>query len=157
MGVMTLLKGLPTSYNRDLQEDKPFVFDTVDTLELVLPAIAGAMETADFRPERIRDRMDSQLLATDLADHLVRLGVPFREGHEVVGGLVRRAEREGVELIDLPDEAFAEAHPALEGGVAGVFDWEASVEARDQPGGTSRRRVVEQLEELEELLGSGTG
>ncbi len=153
--LLVLLKGLPTGYNRDLQEDKEPLFDTVDTLDVVLPAMAGAVGTAAFRPERIRAALDAQLLATDLADHLVRNGVPFRETHEIVGRLVRRAEEAGVALDALPASAFAEEHEAFGEGVAALFDWEASVEARDTRGGTSRRAVEEQLRELREALPRG--
>jgi argininosuccinate lyase len=151
--LLVLLKGLPTGYNRDLQEDKEPLFDTVETLELVLPAMAGTVETARFQPDRIREALDAQLLATDLADHLVRRGVPFRESHEVVGRLVRRSEEAGVSLTELDETVFAEEHPAFEGGVTHLFDWEASVEARDTRGGTSRRAVEEQLARVREALG----
>jgi argininosuccinate lyase len=152
-GLLTLLKGLPTGYNRDLQEDKRFVFDTVDTLLLVLPALAGAVATCELRPKRIRAALDAQLLATDLADHLVRLGVPFRESHEVVGRLVRRAERDGVSLAELGTDALAETHPALGPDAAEVFDWERSVESRDLQGGTSRRAVTAQIDAARAALG----
>jgi len=145
--LLTLLKGLPTGYNRDLQEDKEALFDTVDTLGLTLPAITGAVETAAFRPERMQAVMDAQLLATDLADYLVRRGVPFRESHEVIGRLVRRAEEAGRPLSGLDQEAFREEHEAFGADVAEVFDWQRSVDARDGVGGTSRRAVLVQLEE----------
>ena len=106
MSILTLLKGLPTSYNRDLQEDKEPLFDTIDTLSLTLPALTGAVSTASFCPERMAEVMDVQLLATDLADYLVRRGVPFRTTHEVVGRLVRTAEEKGVALFELGLEAF---------------------------------------------------
>jgi argininosuccinate lyase len=144
--VLTLLKGLPTGYNRDLQEDKEALFDTLDTLFLTLPAMTGAMETAELRPERMRAVMDAQLLATDLADYLVRRGVPFRTSHEVVGKLVRRAEGRGVALSELGTEDFAAEHEAFGDDVRAVFDWEASVDARDTEGGTSLRSVRAQIE-----------
>jgi argininosuccinate lyase len=144
--VLTLLKGLPTGYNRDLQEDKEALFDTLDTLFLTLPAMTGAMETAELRPERMRAVMDAQLLATDLADYLVRRGVPFRTSHEVVGRLVRRAEARGVALSELGTEDFATEHEAFDDDVLAVFDWEASVDARDTEGGTSLRSVRAQIE-----------
>ncbi len=87
--MLTLLKSLPTGYNRDLQEDKEALFDTIDTLLLTLPPMAGAVETAELVPERMNDAMAAELLATDVADYLVRRGVPFRTSHEVVGQLVR--------------------------------------------------------------------
>ena len=145
-GFLTLLKGLPTGYNRDLQEDKEPLFDAVDSLLLVVPALAGAVRASAFRPDRIAAALDSQLLATDLADHLVRRGVPFRESHEAVGRLVRRAEEEECALEELPDDAFREAHPGFGDDVRACFDWERSVEARDTVGGTSRRAVREQMD-----------
>ena len=144
--LLTLLKGLPTGYNRDLQEDKEALFDTVDTLLLTLPAVAGAAETARFRPERMGAVMDAQLLATDLADYLVKKGVPFRESHEVVGRLVRRAEERGVSLATLEVAAFREEHPAFGEDVPAVFDWIRSVDSRDSEGGTSKRAVAAQIE-----------
>jgi argininosuccinate lyase len=144
--LLTLLKGLPTGYNRDLQEDKEAIFDTVDTLLVALPALAGAAETASFRPERMRAALDAQLLATDLADYLVRRGVPFRKSHEVVGRLVRRAEEAGVSLSALDLGAFRAEHEAFGDDVLGVFDWARSADARDSEGGTSRRSVLTQIE-----------
>lgn len=153
-GLLTLLKGLPTGYNRDLQEDKEALFDTVDTLLLTLPALAGATETAVLRPERMRAALDAQLLATDLADHLVRRGVPFRESHEVVGRLVRRAEADGVSLSALDLAAFRAEHPAFGADVREVFDWARSADSRDSDGGTSRRSVLAQLEDVRRRLGA---
>jgi argininosuccinate lyase len=149
---LVLLKGLPTGYNRDLQEDKELLFDTVDTLALVLPAIAGAVDTAQLRPDRIQESLDAQLLATDLADYLVRKGVPFRESHEILGRLVRRAEDAGVGLTELDAQAYREEHEAFGDDVGDVFDWERSVDARDTEGGTSRRAVLAQIAEAEERL-----
>jgi argininosuccinate lyase len=145
MSLLTLLKGLPTSYNRDLQEDKEPLFDTVDTLQLTLPAMRGAIATARFRPERMSAVMDAQLLATDLADYLVRRGVPFRTTHEVVGRLVRRAEQRGVRLSELTLDDFRAEDPNFASDVFEVFDWEASADARDAAGGTSARAVRTQL------------
>jgi argininosuccinate lyase len=152
VSILTLLKGLPTSYNRDLQEDKDPLFDTVDTLLLTLPAITGALAAARFRPERMRAVMDAQLLATDLADWLVRRGVPFRTTHEVVGRLVRRAEERGVPLSALEIEELRAEHEAFDADVFEVFDWQTSVDARDASGGTSRRAVLAQLDEARARL-----
>ncbi len=154
-GLLTLLKGLPTGYNRDLQEDKALVFDTVDTLLLTLPPLAGALATARFRPAGMERALDAELLATDLADVLVRAGVPFRQSHEIVGALVREAEEAGIPLSALPEARFEAHHPALGDGAANeVFDWVRSVESRDSPGGTSRRRVLAQMEMARERLGT---
>ncbi|MSR35879.1 MAG: argininosuccinate lyase [Gemmatimonadetes bacterium] len=157
MALLTLVKGLPTGYNRDLQEDKRTLFDTADTLLTTVPAVAGAIATAEFRPERIRAVMDTQLLATDLADLLVRRGVPFRTSHEAVGRLVRRAEEQGVPLAELPVDAFLEVAPEFGEDVHQVFDWERSVESRAAPGGTARAAVEAQLVEARRRLAGGRG
>ena len=146
--MLTLLKGLPTGYNRDLQEDKEALFDTVDTLALTLPPLAGAVEATTFCPERMREVMNAQLLATDLADYLVRRGVPFRTTHEVVGRLVRKSEESRVSLSELPLDALRAEHDAFEQDVRDVFDWLRSADARDSDGGTSLRAVRDQLDEV---------
>ncbi|MBT8337588.1 MAG: argininosuccinate lyase [Gemmatimonadetes bacterium] len=152
MSLLTLLKGLPTGYNRDLQEDKSIIFDTVDTLRLVLPAAAGAVATARFRPDRIRSRLDTQLLATDLADYLVRRGVPFRISHEAIGRLVRLSEERGCSLADLSLDDYRSVDATFEADVHDVFDWERSVDSRSVPGGTGRTAVESQLEQARAAL-----
>ena len=152
VGLLTLLKGLPTGYNRDLQEEKTLLFDTVDTLALALPALSGAIRTLSFRQEAIERTRNAELLATDLADSLVRAGVPFRESHEIVGRLVREAESRGLSLSELPDAVFRAASPDFPENVGEIFDWERSVEARDVHGGTSRRAVLEQIERVKSQL-----
>ena len=146
-GVLALLKGLPAGYNRDLQEEKTFLFDTIDALALALPALTGAVRSLRFREERVAERLSAELLATDLADALVQRGVPFRESHEIVGRWVREAEKRGISLADLPDEVIRAGGEASSGIAFGeIFDWKRSVEARDVAGGTSRRSVLEQIE-----------
>jgi argininosuccinate lyase len=152
VALLTVLKGLPTGYNRDLQEDKAALFDSVDTLTLVLPAIEGAIRGAEFQPDRIEAALDPQLLATDLADYLVRAGVPFRRAHEVVATVVRVAEDRGIPVDQLPLEAFQKAHTAFGSDVLEVFDWEPSVEAREAPGGTARKAVLAQITAAEGCL-----
>ena len=150
--LLTLLKGLPTGYNRDLQEDKEALFDTCDTLGITVPALAGGIKTAEFVAENLESAIDTQLFATDLADYLVKKGVPFRETHGVVGRLVRLAEEEGLPLSELSIDTLQNEHEAFEEDVVGVFDWERSVEVRDTIGGTSLRAVQEQLEEVSAQL-----
>ncbi len=152
MSLLTVLKGLPTGYNRDLQEDKGTLFDSVDTLGIVLPAIEGAIRGAEFQTDPIEAALDPQLLATDLADYLVGAGVPFRKAHEVVATVVRVAEDQGVAVNQLPLEAFQEAHAAFGSDVLDVFEWERSVEAREAPGGTARKTVLEQISAAESCL-----
>ena len=150
--LLTLPKGLPTGYNRDLQEDKEALFDTCNTLGITVPALAGGIKTAEFVAENLESAIDTQLFATDLADYLVKKGVPFRETHGVVGRLVRLAEEEGLPLSELSIDTLQNEHEAFEEDVVGVFDWERSVEVRDTIGGTSLRAVQEQLEEVSAQL-----
>ena len=107
-GLLATLKGLPLAYNRDLQEDKEPVFDAADTLELLLPAVSGMIATLTFNTERMESLAPQGFaLATDIAEWLVRQGVPFREAHELSGAAVKQAESRGVELWDLTDEEYA--------------------------------------------------
>ena len=145
-GLLTLVKGLPLAYNRDLQEDKEPVFDAVDTLEVVLPAMTGAVASLTFD----RDRLEAAAaggfsLATDLAEELVRRGVPFREAHEVVGGLVAKAEQAGGDLDVLSPEEIAAAHPALDRSAADLLDVRAAVDRRTASFATAQSSVGDQL------------
>jgi argininosuccinate lyase len=147
-GLLVTLKGLPSTYNKDLQEDKEPLFDAVDTLAGCVPIAEGALSTLTVNAERMHLALGDELLATDLADALVREGVPFRESHRLVGRVVRRAEELGSPLREVPGAAMAEIHPALEQAAAGVWDFERSVEQRSATGGTARRAVLEQVAAL---------
>ncbi len=147
--LLTTLKGLPLAYNRDLQEDKEPVFDSVDTLEVVLPALTGMVATLSFDTARMAELAPQGFsLATDVAEWLVRDGVPFRVAHEVAGACVRRCEELGCELDELDDEQLAAVSPYLTPAVREVLTVEGSVASRDSRGGTAPARVAEQLEEL---------
>jgi argininosuccinate lyase len=154
-GLLATLKGLPFGYNRDLQEDKEPVFDTVEQLLLVLPAMTGMIATLRFDTARMAaSAPEGFALATDVAEWLVREGVPFRQAHEVAGGCVRVAEDRGVELWDLTDEELAEVSPALTPAVREVLTVRGSLDSRSAFGGTAPARVAEQLAALEETLAS---
>ena len=113
-GLLTTLKGLPLAYNRDLQEDKAPVFDAVDTLALLLPAVSGMVATLEFDATRMEELAPQGFsLATDVAEWLVRTGVPFREAHEIAGACVRLCEQRGIELSDLTDADLAGVSPHL--------------------------------------------
>ena len=145
VGLLTTLKALPLAYNRDLQEDKEPVFDQVDSLGLVLPAFTGMMATLTFHTERMAELAPQGFsLATDIADHLVRGGVPFRIAHEISGACVKVAEEQGKELWDLTDEEFAEISEHLDASVREVLTVEGSIASRDAKGGTAPVRVAEQ-------------
>jgi argininosuccinate lyase len=152
-GLLTTIKGLPLAYNRDLQEDKEPVFDSVDTLEVLLPAFTGQVATLVFDTERMAALApQGHSLATDVAEWLVREGVPFRVAHELAGACVRRCEELGVELDELTDEQLAQIDPHLTPGVREVLTVEGSVASRDGRGGTAPDRVREQLAELRAAL-----
>ncbi|RJU01495.1 argininosuccinate lyase [Arthrobacter frigidicola] len=152
-GLLVTLKGLPLAYNRDLQEDKEPVFDAVDTLELLLPAVSGMIATLTFSTERMAALAPQGFaLATDVAEWLVRQGVPFREAHELSGAAVRLAEGRGVDLDGLTDEEYAGISAHLTPGVREVLSVEGSLGSRDAQGGTAPAAVARQLEALEREL-----
>ncbi|CAM3147802.1 argininosuccinate lyase [Williamsia muralis] len=150
-GLLATLKAQPLAYNRDLQEDKEPVFDSVTQLLLLLPAIAGLVSTLTFDENRMAELAPAGFtLATDIAEWMVRAGVPFRVAHEVAGACVRAAEEKGIGLPDLTDDQFAEIHPALTPAVRDVLTVEGSIASRDARGGTAGVRVAEQLNRLAE-------
>jgi argininosuccinate lyase len=152
-GLLSTLKALPLAYNRDLQEDKEPVFDSVDTLEVLLPAFTGMVATLRFDTHRMAELAPQGFsLATDVAEWLVRRGVPFRVAHEVAGACVRRCEELGVGLEELTDEQFAEVSEHLTPDVRTVLTVEGSVASRNARGGTAPDRVAEQLTQLRTAL-----
>jgi argininosuccinate lyase len=150
-GLLTTLKGLPLAYNRDLQEDKEPVFDQVTTLTVLLPAFAGMVRTLSFDTARMAELAPQGFsLATDIAEWLVRAGVPFRVAHEVSGACVRACEERGIELWDLSDEDLSAISVHLTPEVRTVLTVEGSVASRDGVGGTAPVRVAEQLDAAKE-------
>jgi argininosuccinate lyase len=148
-GLLATLKALPLAYNRDLQEDKEPVFDSVDTLEVLLPAFTGMIATMTVHGDRMAALAPEGFsLATDVAEWLVRQGVPFRVAHEVAGGSVRYCEERGITLEELTDAQLAEISPLLTPNVKDVLSVEGSLASRDGRGGTAPKRVAEQLEAL---------
>ncbi len=148
-GLLATLKGLPLAYNRDLQEDKEPVFDAVDSLHLLLPAMAGLVETLVFDTARLEELAPQGFsLATDLAEWLVRRGVAFRAAHEIAGACVRAGEARGVELAQLTDAELVAISPQLTPQVRDVLDVRGSLSSRSAYGGTAPERVREQLERL---------
>jgi argininosuccinate lyase len=150
--VLATLKGLPSGYNKDLQDDKRPLFDAVDTMMLVVPAVAGALEEIQFDSKRMRAAVSAGLMATDLADYLVDRGVSFREAHGAVGRLVREAEQAGVELDGLPLQSFSSAHATFGSDVLDALKPERSLARRNLPGGTGPDALREQLRAAKEAL-----
>ena len=152
VGLLTALKGIPSAYDKDLQEDKEPLFDTLDTLELELPVMTGVIATLKVNAGRMARALGDELLATDLADALVRRGVPFRESHRLVGLAVRRALAQGCGLRGLSVEDYAAISPAFGDDITSVLDFAASVARHDVTGGTAPAAVAEQLRRARERL-----
>jgi len=148
-GLLTTLKGLPLAYNRDLQEDKEPVFDSVETLDTVLPAFTGMVATLEFDLDRMAELAPQGFsLATDVADWLVRQRVPFREAHEIAGALVRFCEDRGIDLHEPTDDEYTAISPHLRPAVRDVLTVEGSVRSRNGAGGTAPDQVARQRAEL---------
>ena len=146
-GLLATLKGLPSAYDKDLQEDKPGVFAAFDTLDIMLPVLAGAISTLTINGARMHSALDASLLATELADYLVKKGVPFREAHHLSGQAVRLGPLDQVSL-----EAFQAISPVFASDVIGLWDYQAAVDRRAALGGTATSAVRAQLQSARERL-----
>ena len=156
MGLLTTLKGLPLTYNRDLQEDKEGFFDTVDTLGATIEVFAAMLPSLSLNCERVESlAAESGMLATDLADYLVGKGVPFREAHGIMRELCRHCDERGIALRDLPMDDYRKYSPLFESDVYQITA-AASAEARDVPGGTAPGRVAAALARAEGILGESS-
>lgn len=152
-GVLALLKGLPFAYNRDLQEDKEPLFDSIDTLNLVLPALTGMVATTTFDREKMAAAAPTGYsLATEIADFLVRAGIPFAQAHEAAGKCVQQCESTGRQLHELTDAQFMAIHPGLTPEVRTVLTVEGAVQSRTTFGGTARINVSAQITTLESRI-----
>jgi len=145
VALLATIKGLPSGYNKDLQEDKRTLFDAADGMTLLLPAVAGSLEALTFDADRMKAAVTSTMMATDLADYLVRKRVTFREAHGAVGQLVREAEEKSVELGTLPFASFKSAHAAFDTDVIAELSPAASLGHREIDGGTGPKSVGRQL------------
>ncbi len=152
-GLLTMLKGLPSAYDKDLQEDKSAVFEAADTMEVLLPVLGGVISTLTINIERCRQAIHPAVLATDLADYLVAKGVPFRNAHEAVGKAVRLAEEKGKSLPTLTLEEYRSIHPAYAEDLYTALSLESSVNRRSVYGGTAREAVEIQIGEARAALG----
>ena len=156
LSLLTTMKGLPLSYNRDLQEDKEPLFDSVDTVKSVLLALAGLLQHTQVRKERAAKMVqDPSLLATDVADYLVRKGVPFREAHEIVGKAVKQSEKQKKTIGQLALADWKKLSKHFEADIRDVFDLELAVSKRTAPGSASLANVQEQLQRWSKALRVG--
>lgn len=151
-GLLTTLKGLPSTYNKDLQEDKEALFDSVDSFELYLPVVTAIVQTLQLNLDRMRAALNEDMLATDLADYLVERGLPFREAHHVAGRVVRLAEERGTTLSGIPLEDLRALSPLFGDDVARLFDFGTSAARRAAPGGTAPEAVREQIAEAKRWM-----
>ena len=148
-----MLKGLPSGYNKDMQEDKALLFSAIDAMLLVLPPTRETVAQLVFNVEVLQEVANSEdVLATDIADELVRRGVPFREAHGAVGRLLRAADEAKTTLKDLPADVWVGVHPAFGNGPIPRPTAQSSVEARQAVGGTGRNAVLQQLAEAQIAL-----
>ncbi len=153
--LLATIKGLPTGYNKDLQEDKRVLFDAVDAMLLVLPAVSGTLAELRFRTERMRAAVSGTMMATDLADYLVGKGASFRDAHSVVGRLVRESEQRGLELHELAFDVFRDSHPRFEPDVFDALSPVRSTERREVEGGTGPAAVRAQIDAARQALRGG--
>ncbi|KAI0156375.1 argininosuccinate lyase [Xylariaceae sp. FL1272] len=151
-GFMTTLKGLPSTYNKDLQESWEVMLDSIKTVSDSVQISTGVLATLDISPERMRAALDPFMLATDIADYLVRKGVPFRETHHISGRVVAMSEQTKTPMNELSYEQLKSIDARFERDIAEYFDYERSVEMRSARGGTSKTCVLEQVEVLRQML-----
>ncbi len=153
LGLLTTLKGLPTSYQRDLQEDKEALFAAHDQVADMLAVAAGAVATTKFNADRLKTvASNPALLATEAADYLVHKGIPFRQAHDIVGKVLREAEKQNISWTALPLEVLKKISPAFEADFAGSLSVEAALAAKKVPGGTAPERVSDAIANLERSL-----
>lgn len=152
-GLMTTLKGLPSGYNKDIQEDKEALFDSVDTLRVLLPVVTAVVRTLSFDSLKMRGALDDSMLATDLADYLVKKGMPFRQAHHKAGEAVNRAEAKRVKLSDLPLTDWQQISNLFDEDVYNVFNFGEAVARRQATGGTAPDAVREQIAQARALIG----
>eukprot|EP00026_Physarum_polycephalum_P006138 Phypoly_transcript_06179.p1 GENE.Phypoly_transcript_06179~~Phypoly_transcript_06179.p1 ORF type:complete len:471 (+),score=96.40 Phypoly_transcript_06179:359-1771(+) len=151
-GFLVTLKGLPSTYNKDLQEDKPPLFETVDTLRAIVQIAGRVLHTLTIHPSKMEGALSADMLATDLADYLVRKGMPFRQAHHVSGACVKRAEETKKSISQLTVEEFVAINPLFSADVLTLWNFTQSVDHRSAIGGTSRSAVQQQIEQVKAWL-----
>jgi len=155
-GLMCTIKGLPTTYNKDLQESVEPLLDHIKTVGDSMQIATGVLSTLSTHPDKMSAALAPEMLATEIADYLVRKGVPFREGHHISGRVVALAEQSGVPMDQLSLEQFKRVDGRFDEDVQSCLDYERAVELKDAIGGTSKGAVTEQICVLKELLGASS-
>ena len=152
VGLLTVLKGLPSTYDKDLQEDKESVFDVIETMSQTLPVASGVIATMSVNERKMREALSDEMLATELADYLVKRGIPFRDAHRMVGEVVREAVAGGYSLRTMPLSDYQKVCPLFATDCRQSLDFRAAVERRTSIGGTARASVEAQFQKAEILL-----
>ena len=152
VGLLATIKGLPSTYDKDLQEDKEPVFDTFDTIMVMVPVMTGLIKTLKIRPERMAAQLEPNLLATDLADYLVKRGVPFRQAHHIVGAVVQLSESQDIPMTDFTLDDLEEISEHFGPDVVEVFNFESSLAARTVTGGTAPATLKAQVAKAKAAL-----
>ncbi|MCJ7626095.1 MAG: argininosuccinate lyase [Anaerolineaceae bacterium] len=150
VNILVVLKGMPSTYNKDLQEDKEPLFDSLENVLITLPIITGVLETIEIHAESMKANLDESMLATDLADYLVNQGVPFREAHHIVGDVIQLAEERGIDLSDIPLGDLQNISTHFDADTKNVFDFQQSVNKRNGAGGTSFESVKQQISQAKQ-------
>lgn len=153
VSLLIVLKGLPSTYNKDLQEDKEALFDSVDNLSLTLSVVAEVVESLVIYSENMEAQLDESMLTTDMADYLVNRGVPFREAHHKIGELVRYSEENNISLSKIPLSVYQNISPEFGENIQGVIDFKQAINKKDSEGGTAPKAVAKQIEIAKEKLG----
>ena len=151
-GLMCTIKGLPTTYNKDLQESVEPLLDHIKTVGDSMQIATGVLSTLDTNGDKMAAALAPEMLATEIADYLVRRGVPFREGHHISGRVVALAEKKRVPMDSLQLDDLRTVDPRFDDDVRGCLDYNRAVELKDAVGGTSKRAVLEQVDYLKSLL-----
>ena len=151
-GLLSTLKGLPSGYNKDIQEDKEALFDSVDTIERILNVTIAIIQTLDINTDAMRRTLDEDMLATDIADYLVKKGIPFREAHHITGQVVQLASKSNRKLSEITIQEYRSIHNIFDNDIYDVFNFEQSVAIRKTPGGTAPRAVQEQIIHAKEWI-----
>ena len=151
-GLLSTLKGLPSGYNKDIQEDKEALFDSVDTIERILNVTIAIIQTLHINTDAMRRTLDEDMLATDIADYLVKKGIPFREAHHITGQVVQLASKSNRKLSQITIQEYRSIHNIFDNDIYDVFNFEQSVAIRKTPGGTAPRAVQEQIIHAKEWI-----
>lgn len=154
INILIVLKGLPSTYNKDLQEDKEALFDSVDTLTMILSIVAGVVDTLEIFPEKMMAHLNEAMLATDMADYLVERGVPFREAHQKIGEVIRYTEENNIPLSEISLPVLQHIAPQFQADIHKVFNFMQAICEKDGVGGTAPQALVRQIEIAKEKLGT---